>query len=211
MRNDLTDITVVLDRSGSMASVADDTRGGFDTFVADQKKAPGEAVLTLVQFDDTYEFVYNARPIRDIGKLEFVPRGSTALLDAIGRAINETGDRLRKMRESDRPGKVVFVIITDGQENASHEFTKAKVNDMISHQRNQYKWEFVFLGANQDAIQEASAIGISGLNAMTYSHNAGGVKAAFTATSSNLTSMRSGTMDTMNYSAEQRKEAVVEE
>ena len=208
MRNDLTDITVVLDRSGSMASVADDTRGGFDTFVADQKKAPGEAVLTLVQFDDTYEFVYTAKNIRDIGKLEFLPRGSTALLDAIGRAINETGDRLKRMDEKFRPGKVVFVILTDGQENASHEFTKAKINEMISHQRNQYKWEFVFLGANQDAIQEAHALGISTLNAMNYAHTGKGMNAAFTATSANLTAVRSGSVDVMSYSDQQKKEAV---
>lgn len=208
MRSDLTDITVVLDRSGSMASVADDTRGGFDTFVADQKKAPGEAVLTLVQFDDTYEFVYTARPIRDIGKLDFQPRGSTALLDAIGRAINTTGERLSRMDESARPGKVVFVILTDGQENASRDFTKTKINEMITHQRNKYKWEFVFLGANQDAIQEASAIGISSLNAMNYAHTAKGVNAAFTATSSNLTAVRGGVVDTMMYSAEQKQEAV---
>lgn len=208
MRNDLTDITVVLDRSGSMASVADDTRGGFDTFVADQKKAPGEAVLTLVQFDGTYEFVHSAKPIREVPKLDFQPRGSTALLDAIGRAINETGERLSKMRESDLPGKVVFVILTDGQENASHEFTRNKINEMITRQRNDYKWEFVFLGANQDAIQEARAIGISTLNAMNYAHTGKGMSAAFSATSANLTAVRGGVVETMMYSADQKKEAV---
>lgn len=210
MRSDLTDITVVLDRSGSMATVENDTKGGFDKFVQDQKSAPGDANLTLVQFDTVYEFVHSARPIRDIPPLSFQPRGGTALLDAIGRAIKQTGERLKLMDESLRPAKVVFVILTDGEENSSQEYSKKQINEMISHQQNAYKWQFVFLGANQDAIKEASDLGINIGNAMTYAHTAKGMNAAFSATSANLAMYRSGVSTTMNYSEKQKEEAVTE-
>jgi len=211
MKTDFTDITVVLDRSGSMASVVNDTKGGFDHFVDDQKKAPGQANLTLVQFDTIYDFVHQGKPIAEVPPLVFEPRGGTALLDAIGRAINETGARLKAMPESDRPAKVVFVIITDGEENASKEFTKDRINDMIKHQRDAYKWEFVFLGANQDAIQAGTQLGIAPLNSMTYAHNSKGVQAAFHTTSMNMRSFRAGSAVNMAYSEEDRKEAAATE
>lgn len=206
MNNNLTDITVVLDRSGSMSSVANDTKGGFDQFVNDQQKASGEANLTLVQFDNQYEFVHRGKPIKDIPPLDFQPRGSTALLDAIGRAIIETGARLKGTSEHERPSKVVFVIITDGEENSSKEFKRSQINEMIKHQRDIYKWEFVFLGANQDVIKEAGDLGIATASAMSYAHNSRGVKAAFHTTSMNLSSYRAGDQD-MAYSDKDRKEA----
>jgi hypothetical protein len=185
-RPDLSDITIVLDRSGSMSSVAADTIGGFNRFVADQKAAPGEARLTLVQFDNIYEPVHRGVPIREVPDLTgetFVPRGGTALLDAIGRAIGETGSRLGAMAESDRPGKVFFVVLTDGEENSSREFTRDRINEMIARQRDVYSWQFVFLGANQDAISAAASIGIPTANSMTYAHNAVGTADAFAALS----------------------------
>ena len=161
MRNDLTDVTVVLDRSGSMQSCRDDAEGGLNTFIEEQKKQPGETLFTLVQFDTEYEFVHKGKPIRDVGPCELVPRGMTALLDAVGRAIAETGERLAAMPEPDRPGLVVFVIVTDGQENSSKEYTKPQIKEMIERQQNDYKWQFTFLGANQDAFAEAHGIGIA--------------------------------------------------
>lgn len=122
----LTDITVVLDRSGSMSAVREDTIHGFNQFLRDQQKVPGEATITLNQFDDIFEHVLKASRIADAKPLDdrtFVPRGFTALLDAIGRSINETGERLKNMGEDQRPGKVVFVILTDGHENYSKLFT----------------------------------------------------------------------------------------
>lgn len=160
MNNALTDITLVVDRSGSMAAIREDAEGGINTFVAEQCKQSGEAMLTLVQFDTKYEFLYRGAPIREVAKYELLPRGSTALLDAIGRAIVETGARLARMPESERPGLVVFVITTDGQENASREFTKPQIKQMIEHQQQKYGWQFTFLGANQDAFAEAHAMGI---------------------------------------------------
>ena len=162
MRAELTDITVVLDRSGSMQVCQSDSEGGLNRFIEDQKKQPGEAVFTLVQFDTEYEFVHRAIPIQTVPHCPLVPRGNTALLDAVGRAIVETGERLSKMNEADRPGLVVFVILTDGEENSSREFTLEKVREMISHQQSVYKWQFTYLGANQDAFAEAGSLGIVG-------------------------------------------------
>ena len=114
-----------------------------------------------MQFDTEYEFVQNGSPIADVGPYQLKPRGSTALLDAVGRAINETGRRLNDMDEADRPGLVVFVIVTDGQENSSCEFSLAKIREMIEHQQSVYKWQFSFLAANQDAFAEGAAMGIA--------------------------------------------------
>lgn len=202
MNPNLTDITVVLDRSGSMDSVATDTIGGFNKFLDDQQKAPGSATFTLHQFDHEFETPFPSSDIRKAPKLSvktYVPRGSTALLDAIGRGINDTGNRLNNFATPDRAGKVVFVIITDGLENASHEFTRDKVFEMITHQRDVYKWEFVFLGANQDAIKTARHYGVSTANSMTYAANTQGVMDSMDAVSFNTTAYRSGKVKTMAF------------
>lgn len=199
MRQDLTDITIVLDRSGSMQSVASDTIGGFNKYLADQQAAPGEASMTLVQFDHEYEFVHKAKGIKDIPPLTsetFVPRGNTALLDAIGRTIIDTGARLGQIDEAKRPGVVIFVIITDGMENASREFTRDKVFEQIKHQTENYKWNFIFLGANQDAIAVGASYGVSGAASMTYASNPRGTKAAFAALSASNARTRSGGINT---------------
>lgn len=209
MKQNHTDITIVLDRSGSMASVADDTIGGFNRFLADQRNAPGTAAITLHQFDDQFETPIKAQDVKLAPELTgktFVPRGNTALLDAIGRAIGDTGLRLQSLAENDRAEKVVMVIITDGQENASHEYNHAKVFEMISHQRDKYKWEFVFLGANQDAIKAATNLGMPAGNAMTYAANSKGTRAAFASTSANLTAMRCCASVSMAYSDKDRDE-----
>jgi uncharacterized protein YegL len=209
MKIGYTDISVVLDRSGSMESVRSDTIGGLNAFLADQREAGGEATITLVQFDNIYEVVYSAIPLTDAKPLDnstFVPRGSTALLDAIGRTVHATGRRFEAMAEDRRPEKVVFVILTDGLENASQEFTAQKVNDMISHQRDVYKWEFVFLGANQDAITTAANLGIGAANALTYAANSAGVKHAFRSLSKNLVGYREGTSAKVDFSDEDREQ-----
>lgn len=168
MRADLTDITLVVDRSGSMNVIREDAEGGVNAFLADQARQPGEALLTLVQFDTEYEFIHRGVPIQDVPPYALHPRGSTALLDAVGRAINETGQRLAGMPEADRPGLVVFVVMTDGHENSSREFTKDRIKQMIEHQQQAYNWQFTFLGASQDAFDEAAAIGIQAAAAAHY-------------------------------------------
>ena len=177
-----TDITIILDRSGSMNSVKDDTIGGFNSFLGEQQKVEGEAVLSLVQFDDQYEVVYVDKDINSAAKLTdetFQPRGMTALFDAVGRTINAVGQRLANLSEDERPDKVLFVIMTDGFENASQEFKAAKISEMITHQRNVYKWEFMFIGANQDAVLSAQEIGIPAFAALTYAANEVGTRAAY--------------------------------
>jgi hypothetical protein len=143
-----------------MQQIRSDAEGGVNAFIESQAREPGEALLTLVQFDTEYEFVHQGLPIRDVPKYHLVPRGNTALLDAVGRAINETGARLAAMPEADRPGLVIFVVMTDGLENSSREFSKAQVKEMIERQQSAYNWHFTFLGANQDAFAEAGAMGI---------------------------------------------------
>lgn len=161
MRTDLTDITMVIDRSGSMQSIQSDAEGGINSFIEQQQQEPGEANVTLVQFDTDYEFVHSGVPIRQIPAFKLVPRGSTALLDAVGRAVNETGARLAAMDESQRPGLVVFVIVTDGEENSSREFTRDQIRTMVEHQQSAYKWQFTFLAANQDAFAAGGSMGIA--------------------------------------------------
>lgn len=208
MKKGYTDITVALDRSGSMEIIKDDTIGGFNQFLSDQKAVPGDATITLAQFDDQYEVVYSASDIQSVKALDsltFVPRGSTALYDAIGRTIIDTGKRLEAMPEDARPGKVIFVIVTDGQENASKEFRVDKISEMIGHQKTKYSWEFVFLGANQDAIFTAKNIGISAANAMTYAANSKGVHAVYATISSNMTAFRCGTVSSMAFTDADRQ------
>ncbi len=188
MRNDLTDITLVVDRSGSMSQVQEDAEGGVNSFIAQQAKEPGEALLTLVQFDTDYEFVHRGVPIGDVPQYELVPRGMTALLDAVGRAINETGERLAKMKEEDRPGLVIFVVMTDGLENSSREFNKAQIKKMIERQQKEYGWQFTFLGANQDALAEASALGMDHGGAANFAVHK--VAAAYAGTSAKVARMR---------------------
>lgn len=187
MRHNFTDITVVMDRSGSMASCKDDAEGGLNEFIKQQKEAPDEAVFSLVQFDTEYEFVHRGVPIRQVPHCTLTPRGWTALLDAVGRAIVETGERLQRMAEADRPGLVVFVIITDGQENSSKEYTKRQIKEMIRHQQDVYKWQFTYLGANQNAFVEAQGMGIQGAAA---DYKASKADRAFAAAAGNVLRMR---------------------
>lgn len=205
MRNDLTDITVVMDRSGSMVSCQQDMEGGLNTFIEEQKKQPGAALFTLVQFDTTYEFVHKGMPIRDVPKCRLVPRGGTALLDAIGQAVQETGERLNAIPEDQRPGLVVFVIITDGQENSSREWTLEKVKSLITQQQDAYKWQFTFLGANQDAFAAAGGMGIP--SAANYTPSTS--KQAFAGAHQNVTRMRaassSGSLVSNKYTDEEVK------
>jgi hypothetical protein len=211
MKQGYTDITIVLDRSGSMADVAADTIGGFNTFLDEQKKNPGHTHLTLRQFDDQHEIVYS-RPIAEVPPLDngiFRPRGSTALLDAIGLAINETGQRLRALPEADRPEHVIVAIITDGLENASRTFTRASVFQMIAHQRDAYKWQFTFIGANQDAITEAGRIGIPQFAALNYSGGPIGTRNAFRGLSNKVSDVGVRGMS-ISYSEAERSSAMSE-
>jgi hypothetical protein len=208
MRDDLSDITIVVDRSGSMASVKDDAEGGINTFIAEQAKAPGDAVLTLVQFDTEYEFVHRAVPVKEVPAYQLVPRGMTALLDAVGRGIGETGERLAKMGEAERPGLVAFVIVTDGHENSSREFTLEKVHELITHQREKYNWQFTFLGADDSAFDQGHAMGLGAGDIAQYAVSKS--REAYKAASSKVQRMRAAAAAkeslAQEFTDEERKE-----
>lgn len=182
--SNLTHIAFLLDRSGSMHSIKDDTEGGFNAFIAEQRKEPGECRVTLAQFDNEYEEVYRDLPLAEVPALRLVPRGSTALLDSIGRLVTSTGERLAALPEDERPGIVIVGIMTDGHENASREWTHPAVKALIEQQTKTYGWQFLYLGADQDAIEVGSSIGVAAANSMTYSR--GKVAAVMAATSRNI-------------------------
>lgn len=196
-----------------MSVVRDDTIGGFNTFLKEQQAQPSDANLTLVQFDDQYEVVHSGVPIKDVPELDthtFVPRGWTALLDAIGRSINDTGARIAAMEVWQRPSKVIFVIVTDGAENQSKEFSHDKIKDMIKLQTETYNWDFVFLGANQDAIAVGGSMGLLCGNSMTYSSNAIGTQNVFSSVATKMSNYRGGDANLKSkfFDDEDRKNAV---
>jgi hypothetical protein len=193
MNTQLTEIAFILDRSGSMGSQLEPAISGFNRFLRDQQETPGEARFTLVLFDDRYEVPCNAIPIAEVVDLDtttFVPRGSTALLDAIGRTIEELGARLSATPEAERPAQVIVAILTDGHENASHEFSLRKVSDLIAQQRDVYKWQFFFLGADQDAIATAATMNIDANSSMRFSSSAQGFRSSSRSISRKMSAMR---------------------
>jgi hypothetical protein len=186
--SNLTHLYFLLDRSGSMQTIVDDTVGGFDAFIAEQRKSPGECRVTLAQFDDHYEEVYADRPIADVPSLVLQPRGTTALLDSIARLVIDAGKRLEALPEDQRPGTVVVGIMTDGMENASREWAHPQIKQLIEKQTRDYQWQFLYLGADQDAIEVGMSIGVGAGHAVTYGR--GKVKQAMAATAANVTRYR---------------------
>jgi uncharacterized protein with von Willebrand factor type A (vWA) domain len=178
MRNQVTDIIFLLDRSGSMSGLEKDTIGGFNAFIKNQSQLDGETLVTAVLFDDCYEILWNGISAKQVTLTdkEYYVRGSTALLDALGKTILDVGYRLSQTEEEKRPAKVIFVITTDGEENASREFTYSKVKELIQHQQEKYNWEFIFMGANLDAAKEADSLGIQQENAYNFEASEKGVE-----------------------------------
>lgn len=190
----LTEIVAIVDRSSSMAPLQVETILGFNTFLADQKKQPGEAVFTLATFSDDYRLVYDAVPLKsvpDLNKSTYNPGGWTALLDAVGNTCNAVGARLASTKEEDRPSKVLVLIMTDGEENRSRTFTHENIRDIISHQRDKYSWEFVFIGANQDAITAGAAIGVDANHSYNFVATAAGSASLFSSISGGTSDYRS--------------------
>ncbi len=215
MKKNYSDITIVLDRSGSMDSCKDDVIGGFNTLIKAQRKAEGEATVNLYQFDDKYETVYENKNVLDAPLLTgrtFVPRGQTALYDAVGKTIVVTGERYAGMKEEERPEKVFFVVITDGEENDSREYVFSSVKTMIEHQQEKYGWQFVFLGSEVRAVEDAVKMGVKQSHAMHYDKSAKGYDAAYVSISKNITKMRNHAVNnqninTMNFFEEEDKKA----
>lgn len=173
-----TDITVVLDRSGSMESIKDDMIGGFNAFIDEQAKTDGKATVSLIQFDHEYDVNYSGVDIKHVKHLDtntYRTRGMTALVDALGRAIDSVGARLAALPKNDRPEKVVILVITDGGENSSKEYKAADVKNKIKHQQDVYKWAFVFIGADQDSFLSAKTYEMSTNNAVNFIKSKDGV------------------------------------
>jgi hypothetical protein len=189
---DLTLIAALLDRSGSMRTIQRDTEGGFDGFIEEQRKLPGRVDVTLAQFDTEFDWVWRNAPIADVPPLKLEPRGATALLDAIGKLVTDVGNELTDRPEHLRPGLVVVVIATDGQENSSRHWTVEQVRELITQQQDVYGWRFLFLGANMDAVATGSAYGIPTAASMTYTPDAFGTRIAYAAASSSVSNLRAG-------------------
>jgi len=180
---DITLIAALLDRSGSMQTIADDTRGGFDAYIATEHAQPGTTLVTLAQFDDHYEVVYQNRDAGSVPPLALEPRGCTALLDSIGRFVTEVGSDLAQLPADERPGDITVLVMTDGYENASREWTVEAVRALISQQETDYAWDFVFLGANMDAVDVGTNLGFAPGKSLTWDASEDGVEGAFAAVS----------------------------
>lgn len=191
MKKNYTHATFVVDRSGSTSSIKTDIIGGYNETIAKQKQEPGELTVSYYQFDDYFENVYdfvNVGLVAELTDQTFVPRGLTALFDSVAKAIHETGKRLAAMKEEDRPSKVLVTIITDGFENASHEYNRKTLAALIKEQETKWNWEFAYIGANQDAFAEGNSMGFG--NTVNFSASAKGTRGLFSAYTNSLSTVR---------------------
>lgn len=189
---DLTLIAALLDRSGSMQQIKSDTEGGFNTFIEEQAKLVGNVDVTLAQFDTQFEYVYRNVSIDEVPPLKLVPRNGTALLDGIGQLVTEVGVELAGRPAHLRPGLVIVVITTDGMENSSMFWTKRQIHQLITHQQDVYKWRFIFLGANIDAVGVGASYGIPTASSLTYTADTMGTHAVYAAASASVANLRGG-------------------
>lgn len=193
MKKNLTEIVFILDRSGSMAGLERDTIGGFNAMIEKQKREQGEAIVSTVLFDNVSEVIHDRVPLEKISPMterDYYVRGCTALLDAVGGAIHHIGNVHKYAREEDRPEKTLFVITTDGMENASRKYSHDKLKAMIERQKEKYGWEFLFLGANIDAAKEAARFGIGADRAANYHADSVGTGVIYETVSAAITQVR---------------------
>lgn len=194
MKKDLTELVFILDRSGSMSGLESDTIGGYNAMLEKQKKESGEAIITTVLFDKEYELLHdriNLRGLAPITSKEYFVRGTTALLDAVGKTINKIANVQKHTSEDERAEHVMFVITTDGMENASREFSYEKIKQIIESQKSKYGWEFIFLGANIDAIATAERFGISEDRATNFNADSEGTLLNYEVISETVSNLRS--------------------
>ena len=207
MNTNLTELVAILDMSGSMYSLTDDTIGGYNALLEEQKKAPGDANLTTVLFDERYILLHDRVDINNVKPLtreEYRPQGMTAMLDAVGKTIVDIGRKLAAMPEEERPGSVIVTIITDGYENASREYTWQAIHEMIKEQREKYSWIFTFIGANIDVENVSDMMGIDKRYAKKYTADRKGTSNVYATVSKAMSYSRSyscSTGENINYSA----------
>ena len=193
MKQGLTEAVFILDRSGSMRGLESDTIGGFNSMIEKQRNEEGEVYISTVLFDDKSEVLYDRVPVKKIEPMtdkQYYVRGCTALLDAIGGAIHHIANIHKYAREEDRPEKTLFIIITDGLENASCNYSYSKVKEMIEKEKNDYGWEFLFLGANIDAVGEAAKFGIDAKRAVNYNNDSVGTRTNYKVLAKTISSLR---------------------
>lgn len=194
MRKDYTHISILVDSSGSMHELKDDTIGGFNSLIDDQKLEEGKASISFYQFSGSCKSHYLFKDVKEIKPLtrnDYITYGSTALYDSLAKVINETGKTLANMKESERPSKVLIISITDGEENSSR-MTSELIKSKIEHQQEKYNWEFVFVGSNQDAVLNAKKIGIPLNHAYTYANTSEGMLGTYRNISANVSKSRKG-------------------
>jgi uncharacterized protein YegL len=197
MNNNLTEMVFILDMSGSMYSLTDDTIGGYNTLLNEQKAKEGEANVTTVLFNHNYTVLHdrvNIKEVKELTTLEYTPMGNTAMLDAVGNTIQSIGQKLANMHEEERPGNVVVTIITDGMENASREFNWQQIQSMIKEQREKYSWIFTFIGANIDVMDISQRMGIDSRLAKSYTASKVGTGSVYKAMSKTLGASRDMSM-----------------
>lgn len=202
MNKNLTEMIFIMDRSGSMQNLVSDTIGGYNSMIDKQRGEEGEASVTTVLFDDQYEILFDNVDIKKVAEItdkEYYARGMTALLDAIGKTISQVAARHSNFVESAVPAKTVVVIITDGMENASKEYNLPTIKSMIEKQKNEFGWEFVFMGANIDAISVAGSMGIDASRAANYHADVVGTATNFMAVGKMFTAVRKGSGVTPNW------------
>lgn len=193
MKQNLTELVFILDRSGSMSGLEEDTIGGYNSMIEKQKTAEGDALITTILFDNDYEILHDRVDLNVLAPLthkDYFVRGSTALLDALGRAIQTTIQHRRSTPKEEQPAKTIFVITTDGAENASWEYSADRIKQLVKQQTDEYGWEFLFLGANIDAVQTAARYGISNDRAAQYHADKQGVQATYATLGEALHAMR---------------------
>lgn len=188
--SDYTHLAIIADRSGSMTPIQKDMNGGLQELLKTQSELPGKLLIDITTFDGFVEHIAENASYEDISFPIIYPRGSTALLDAVGKTVNSLGERFSKMEEEERPGKVIVVIVTDGAENSSREYSNRQVRELVERQQNEYNWEFVFLGANIDSFAVAGAWGIARGSTITYATNSESVNNLSGLASNYLTTVR---------------------
>jgi hypothetical protein len=210
MKKNYTHVSVILDRSGSMESIREDTIGGFNSFLRKQQTEAGTATLTLVQFDsqDPYEVIHRFQPIGTVPELTqetYVPRANTPLLDSLGRGINDLEQCLGEIKHKDQPSNVVVVVVTDGEENASQEFTKKQIEKMVREKSENDSWQFVFLSASLAAFGDARDIGIQNQSSLAFDQTRAGCEEVWNTLSCRTSDVRTGRKAKLEFEQQDRK------
>ena len=203
--NNITELVFILDRSGSMAGLEADTIGGFNSMIEKQRKEDGECLVSTVLFDNYSEVLHDRVKLSEIKPMtdeEYTVRGCTALIDALGGAIHHIGNVHKYARPEDVPAHTMFIITTDGQENASHKYTSDRVKQMIERQKERYGWEFLFIGANIDAVETAARYGIDKNRAVNYKADGQGTKILYASVAQAVCNMRNSDTICDDWSAE---------